>query len=637
MASYGYHGRILHIDLTSQSIRVEEPDEIFYRLYAGGGLLGVYYLLRETAPGIDPLGPDNLLTFANSVIAGYPASGLVRYIVSAKSPLTNGVGEARTEGRWAVSLKRSGYDALVFHGAATTPVGVLIDDGVVSLFDAGDLWTTTVGVATDRLESRFGSDVDVAAIGPAGENLVRFASIVSSRTNQVQRMGLGAVMGSKKLKAIVLRGGQLPPIADQATYDRVNANFERDIPGNTLSTWQKKLPGFAVWVHDVGLDTALDVENFRTGEFAAVDAYEKGNWLPHYKGVAPCPGCANDCMKVYHDDKNMADLDPRASAIHQEITGSMGPNIGTQSVSTLLRYNNLLNQLGMDPVSLGFTLSMAMELAEQGLLSSADTGGLDLRFGNAEATSAMIDLIAHCQGFGDVLAEGAKRAAAIIGRGAERYALHVKGLEMVSFEPRSQTNLATGFAVGPTGPRYDICEHDWDFDTQVGWEHSLEFARTLGILRRIPMDHLGIDKVRNFKALNNLWSGADALGFCIFAIAPTRALSLQIMTDMLAAITGWETSSHEILRWGERRNHLMRVYNNREGLTRADDWLPDRFFDDPVTAGPMKGAKLDRGQFREVLDFYYEMMGWDENGAPRRSTLTDHHLEWAWKESTPRA
>lgn len=630
MSHFGYHGRILHVDLAERTTRVEEPDEVFYRLYAGGGLLGTYFLLKETAPGIDPLGPDNLLVFANSVIAGYPAAGLVRYVVSAKSPLTNGVGEARTEGRWAVSLKRSGFDALVFHGASTLPVGVMIDEGVVSLFDAGDLWTTTVGEATDRLESRFGGDVDVASIGPAGENLVRFASIVSSRTNQVQRMGLGAVMGSKKLKAIVLRGGQLPPVADRATYDRVNANFERDIPTNTLSNWQKKLPGFAVWVHDVGLDTALDVENFRTGEFAAVEAYEKGHWLPHYKGVAPCPGCANDCMKIYHDDNTMADLDPRASAIHQEITGSMGPNIGTQDVSSLLRFNNVLNQLGMDPVSLGFTLSMAMELAEEGILSSAATDGLDLRFGDAAATSAMIHRIAQRQGFGDVLAEGAKRAAAIIGRGAERYALHVKGLEMVSFEPRSQANLATGFAVAPTGPRYDICEHDWDFDTQVGWEHSLEFARTLGILQRIPMEYLGIDKVRNFKALNNLWSGADALGFCIFAIAPTRALSLQIMTDMLAAITGWETSSYEILRWGERRNHLMRVYNNREGMTSADDWLPDRFFDDPITAGPKKGANLDRGRFREVLDFYYEMMGWDEQGAPRRSTLADHHLEWAW-------
>ncbi len=627
MSRFGYHGRILHIDLATRATSVEEPDDVFYRLYAGGALLGTYYLLKETEPGIDPLGPDNLLIFANSVVAGYPAAGLVRYVVSAKSPLTHGIAEARTEGAWAVSLKRSGYDALIFHGAASSPVGLMIDDGAVSFFDAGDLWGATVGETTDRLEASFGAGIDVAAIGPAGENLVRFASIVSSRTNQVQRTGLGAVMGAKKLKALVLRGGQLPPIADQAAYDRVNANFECDIATNTLSTWQKQLPGFAVWVHDHGLDAALDIENFRTAEFAAVDAYEKQRWLLHYRGVAPCPGCPNDCMKVYHSD-DMAGLDPRASAMHQEITGAMGPNIGTRDVPTLLRFNNLLNQLGMDPVSLGFTLSFAMECFEQGILTPADTDGLDLRFGDAAVTLTLVQRIARREGFGDILAEGCKRAAERIGRGSERFALHVKGLEMVPFEPRSQTNLATGFAVAPTGPRYDICEHDWDFDTHVGWDHSLEFARTLGILRRIPMDYLGAGKVRNYKALNNLWSAADALGYCIFAIAPTRALSLQIMTDMLAAITGWETSSYELLRWGERRNHLMRFYNNREGLAPADDWLPDRFFDEAITAGPKAGVKLDREGFRRVLQTYYEMMGWDENGHPRPATLYDHHLEW---------
>ena len=212
--------------------------------------------------------------------------------------------------------------------------------------------------------------------------------------------------------------------------------------------------------------------------------------------------------------------------------------------------------------------------------------------------------------------------------------MHVKGLELVPFEPRSQTNLGLGYATAPIGPRYDICEHDWDFDTAVGWEHSLEFARTLGILERIPMEFVGAKKVRNFKVLNNLWSGADALGYCIFAIAPTRALSLQIMTDMLAAITGWETSSYEILRWGERRNHLMRVYNNREGLTPADDWLPDRFFEEPIDSGAKEGVMLDRDDFRAAIRVYYEMMGWDENGAPRAGTLYDHHLEWTLAADT---
>ena len=622
---FGYHGKILHVDLNNQTTYVEEPPETFYRLYAGGGLLGTYYLVKETKAGVDPLSPDNLLIVANSVVAGYPAAGLVRYIVTAKSPLTNGIGETRCEGSWAVSLKKSGYDAIIIRGAAQTPIGLIIDDGEVSFFAADDLWGKTVGETTDALEAKFGSDIDAAAIGQAGEHLVRFASIVSSRTHQAQRMGMGAVMGSKMLKAIVLRGGALPALADPVAYDRINANFASDIPNNTLSNWQKELPGFAVWVHLVGLDAALTTENFRTATFAGVDAYEEEKWLPMYQGVSPCPGCANDCMKIYHAND---ELDPRASAIHQEITGTLGPNIGTTDIRVLLQFNNLCNQWGLDPVSLGFTLSFAMETFENDILTTDDTDGVDLRFGQHEAALEMTRRIVFREGLGDHLAEGSKRAAAKIGNGAERYALHVKGLELVPFEPRSQTNLALGYATAPIGPRYDICEHDWDFDTSVGWEHSLEFARTLGILERIPMEYVGARKVRNYKVLNNLWSGADALGYCIFAIAPTRALSLQIMTDMLAAITGWETSSYEILRWGERRNHLMRVYNNREGLTPADDWLPDRFFEDPIDSGVKQGVKLDAPAFREIIKVYYEMMGWDEYGNPRRATLYDHHLEW---------
>lgn len=622
---HGYHGKILHIELGSRSIRIEEPDEIFYRLYVGGGLLGTYYLLKETRPGIDPLSPDNLLIFTNSVIAGYPAAGLVRYIVTAKSPLTNGIGETRCEGSWAVSLKKSGYDAIIVHGAAEEPVGLMIDSGVVSFFEAGDLWGETVGESTDALEHKFGQGIDVAAIGPAGENLVRFANIISSRTHQAQRMGMGAVMGSKRLKAIVLRGGALPPIANPAAFDTVNANFARDISHNTLSNWQKQLPGFAVWVHLLGPESALNTENFRTNIFPAMDAYHADYWLPHYQGVAPCPGCANDCMKIYQAE---SDLDPRAGVVHQEITATLGPNIGATDIKVLLRFNNLCNQWGLDPVSLGFTLSFAMEAFEHGILTSDDTNGLDLRFGNHAAALEMARRIVCREGLGNVLAEGVRQAAAIIGKGAERYALHVKGLEMVPFEPRCQTNLALGYATAPIGPRYDICEHDWDFDIEVGWEHSLKFARTLGIMERIPMEYVGAKKVRNYKALNNLWSGADALGYCIFAIAPTRALSLQIMTDMLAAITGWETSSYEILRWGERRNHLLRVYNNREGMTLADDWLPDRFFDEPIDSGVKQGARLDRQAFRAAIETYYEMMGWDEHGVPRPATLYDHHLEW---------
>ena len=625
MSRPGYHGRILHLDLTRGETRVEEPPESLWRITGGAGILAARLLLEHTDPGIDPLGPDNLLVFANSVLSGFPLPGLARHVVCAKSPLTGGIGETRVEGPFSADLKRSGYDALVFHGAAGRPTGVVVEDGRASFFDASDLRGLATNEATDRLEARFGDGVGVAVIGPAGENLVRFASIVSHRTHQAQRMGMGAVMGAKNLKAIVLRGGSLPPLADSATCERLSAEFASAIPDNVLASWQKNRPGFAVWVHDHGIDAALDVDNFRTAAFAHADEYDKPRWAPYYRGVAPCPGCPNDCMKVYHVDGRG---DVRASAMHQEVTGAMGPNLGTPDVATLIGWNTRLNELGMDPVSLGFTLSMAMELHALGILTSADLDGVELRFGNVGAVETMIERIARREGAGDLLAEGSKRAAARIGAGAEAFAMHVKGLEMVPFEPRSQTNLATGFAVAPVGPRYDICEHDWDYDVNVGWGHTLELSRTLGILERIPMEHLGVDKVRNFKALNTLWSAADALGFCIFAVAPTRILDMEAMTVLTAAITGWNTSSFELMRFGERRNHLYRVYNNREGLGPADDTLPDRFFDEPISDGAKQGRRLDRDRFAEVIETYYEMMGWDSQGAPLRATLLDHHLEW---------
>jgi aldehyde:ferredoxin oxidoreductase len=280
--------------------------------------------------------------------------------------------------------------------------------------------------------------------------------------------------------------------------------------------------------------------------------------------------------------------------IHQEITGALGSNVGLVDLRVLFEANLRCNELGMDPDSLGFTLSMAMECAQEKVYT-ADQVELDLRFGD----------------------------------GAERFALNVKGLEMVPFEPRTQTNLALGYAVAPIGPRYDICEHDWDFDTRVGWAHTLDHSRTLGILDRIPMEQLSAEKVRNYKALATIRSGADALDFCIFAIAPTRVFSLQEMADMLAAVTGWDTSAYEIMRWGERRLHLMRLYNLGAGLTAADDTLPARFFDEPIHEGDWAGTRLDRAKFEEAVRTYYVMMEWDLGGRPRRETLIDHHLEWA--------
>jgi aldehyde:ferredoxin oxidoreductase len=658
MSRPGYHGKVLHVDLATRRSWIEEPGDPFWRVYGGGGLLATYYLIKESPPRIDAFDPRNLLIFTSSVVAGHPYAGLSRFTVAAKSPLTGGIGETRCEGPFGMALKGSGADTVIFHGAASEPlIATFGEDGQVSFMDAGPAWGQPVSHTVDWLETQLGDGIfSSAVVGPAGENLVRYASIVTERSYQAARMGMGAVMGSKRLKAVVIRGnpGGLPPVADAAACAAITERYRARMRTNSLTRWQLEPPGFAAWVHLHGIDAALCVRNYSDSMFTAADAYAAERFMAHYRHEGHCPGCPNNCIKFFGTGDDST-YDPRAGGIHQEITGALGPNLAIGDLPTVLQANILCNELGLDPTSLGFTLSLVMECMERGIViensprevpvgfreRAADQAAgpkqpappsqdlRSLRFGDRSALLEAIPLIAYRRGFGDLLAEGSRRVAARIGGGAESLALHVKGLEMVCFEPRTQTNLALGYATAPIGPRYDICEHDWDFDTRVGWEHTLESSRTLGILERIPMDYLGEDKVRNFKALATLWSAADALDFCIFAIAPTRVLTLQEMAELLGAVTGWNTSAYEIMRYGERRLHLMRVYNLREGLTAEDDTLPSRFFDEPIHSGQWAGKCLDRGEFARAIRTYYRMMGWDDEGRPRRETLVDHHLEWA--------
>ena len=563
-------------------------------------------------------------------MAGQPYVGLARCTVAAKSPLTGGVGETRCDGPFAAALKGSGADTLIFHGAAERPVLVLIEDSQVSFNDAAPLWGLPVSQTVDLLEARFGQAIHTAVIGPAGERLVRFASIVSDRAYQAPRMGLGAVMGSKRIKAVVIRGESFPPVANPDRCADITKLYQQRMMENPLTRWQYEPPGFSAWVHTHGTDAALCTHNFRDSVFAGADEYRPSVYMKFYRHDGICPGCPNHCFKFFGSGDDVH-YDPRAGAMHQEITGTLGPNLGIADVEFIVKANILCNELGLDPTSLGFSLSFAMECLDNGALDEV-TVGLPLRFGNANAALQMISQIARREGFGDTLAEGVKRAADRIGGHASRFAMHVKGLELAVFEPRTQTNLALGYATAAIGPRFDICEHDWDYDTETGWPHTMDGSLTLGILERVPMAELSDRKVKNYKVLNTIWSGCDVLDLNVYVAAPTRALRLGEMAELLGAITGWDTSSFELMKLGERRNHLMRIYNLREGLTADDDTLPNRFFDEPISQGKWAGTRLDRDAFRARITTYYRMMGWDDAGFPRFETLLDHDLDWTIRE-----
>ena len=615
---------MLRVDLDKSTWHIETPDENFYRRYIGNGIMGAYYLLKETRANIDALDAENLLMFFSGAVGGLEAPGLARFVVCGKSPVTGGIGESRCEGPFAIALKASGFDGIIIKGAAKTPKMLIINDGEASIENADELWGKSIGAATEEIEKRY-PGASSAVIGPAGENRVRFANIVSDYSHQASRAGMGAVMGSKNLKAVVIKGKKLPKAYDEAALKELYNWFDAKMRKNVLSMWQYDRPGFGVWIHTHGIDASLCVNNYQSATCDYTDNYNPENFAQYYKGEAKCPGCPNNCIKLYTAPEDNA----RAGGLHQEAAGSLGPNIGCENIETIIRANTLCNELGMDPNSLGYTISFAMECVQRGLL---DSQGLNLSFSDDADVLKLIRMIASREGLGDLLAEGSARAAKKLGNDASRYSMAVKGNEMTAFEARSQTNLALGFATASVGPRYEICEHDWDFDTQVGWSHTLDYCRTIGILDRIPMEHLGKDKVRNFKALNNLWSAADGLGICLFATAPTRVYSLEDMARVVHIVTGWETSSYEVMRIGELRNHIFRFYNYREGLTAADDKLPDRFFEEPIDFGTHKGVKLDRNKFKEAIELYYDMMGWDKTGKPKESTLFDFGLDWLCQE-----
>ncbi len=617
--NFGYHGKLLYVDLSKETFEVQEPDQIEYRRYGSGSVMAVSKLLRETSSNLDAFDPRAYLMFFNGILGGNEAPGLSRFTITGKSPLTGGIGEARCEGPFARALKKTGYDGLVILGKSETPVTLVIEDGVPNLVPAKHIWGNKVGDSVKIISEDY-PDASTAVIGPAGENKVRFANVICDQNHQASRAGMGAVMGSKNLKAVVLVGGTAPDLYAPDEVNKISKVFEEKMHKNVLSMWQHDRPGFGAWIHTHGIDAALGVNNYQTNECDYTDEYTPEKFAKYYKGESPCSYCPNNCIKRYATDTD----DEFMGGLHQEALGSLGPNLGNSDLSKIIKSNVLCNEYGMDPNALGFTISFAQESVENSLIDT----DLNLDFSAEVDLEILTVMIAERKGLGDILAEGAAKAAEKIGNNAKKHALTVKGNEIVSTECRSQTNLALGYATAAVGPRYDICEHDWDYDTEVGWDHTMDYSRTVGILERIPMYYTGHEKVKDYKALNNLWSAVDALGMCIFASAPTRVYSLEDMADLFHQITGFETSSYEIMRLGELKNHLFRLYNYREGMAKEDDDLPDRFFEQEINAGALKGKKLDRKQFAKNIAFYYEMMGWDENGLPKKSTLSDYGVEW---------
>ncbi len=623
--NHGSTAQVLRVNLTNGSIEVEELSEDFYRLYPGGKALAGYILLNEMPPHTEPFAPENVLVLANGLLTGAPVSTATRYVASARSPLTNGYGESEAGGFWGPELKMAGFEAIVVTGKSPEPVYLWIKEGEAEIRPASHLWGRLTAEVQGAIRAELGDDkIQVLQIGPAGENLVRFAGITNNLRHFNGRNGMGAVMGSKNLRAVAVRGHtRYQKIAhDPKSLLNLGRKLAQRVKENPQS-WGLQNTGTPGLVEPLNAGGILPTRNFLQGAFENVDdvkweAYESE--LLTARGS--CYACAIRC-------KREVAVDGRASVYggpEYETVGSFGPNCGVNDLQAIAKANELCNAYMLDSISTGSTISFAMECFEHGLIRLEDTDGLDLRFGNAQAMLEMVERIAKRQGLGDLLAEGTLRAAQKIGGDALFFAMQVKGQELPMHEPRGKYNVGMGYAISEIGADHLVVAHD----TMLANKEALPFkhAQPLGITEAQPARSLNNEKMRQFYILEKLTSLEKVIGYCFFGPAPRSYILMEEVLESVNAATNWDMTLDDLLEIGERATNMARVFNAREGFSRKDDTLPERLFT-PLENGALEGEVFPRDEFESALTVLYGLKGWDpETGIPTRERLEALSLGW---------
>jgi aldehyde:ferredoxin oxidoreductase len=636
--AYGYTGKILHVNLTSGQITVEQPDEAFYRKYMGGSALAMHYLLKDMPAGVDPLGPDNILVLALSVLTGTAISGQSRMTAAAKSPLTGAIGDAQCGGFWPAELKFAGFDAVILRGKAEKPTYLWIHDGEVELRDAAHLWGKITGDAETQIRTELGDDkIEVLQVGPAGEKGVRFAAIMNMSNRANGRTGLGAVMGSKNLKAVAVRGKAHPEVADKARLNELAKWGAGRVPESGIAGLSKYGTAETTGVNNT-LGT-LPTFNYNSGTFDKWEAIDgttmydtilrgAGEGKQNREGRDTCYACTVRCKRVAEITTGKHQAHPRYGGPEYETTSTFGNYCGISDLAAIARANEICNQYGMDTISCGATIAWAFEAFNEGKLTTADTGGLDLTWGNADSMVALTEQIARRQGFGNTLAEGSERAAKSIGRGTEAYLITSHGQEAPAHMPQVKRSLAVIYATNPFGADHQSSEHDPAIEDDFGG--YTERLGAMGFTERVDSRSLGQDKLRFAVETQYMYSALDSVNLCQFVYGPAWQLyGPTDLVDTVKAVTGWDVDLAELQKLGERRLNMMRAFNAREGIDRKDDKLPEKFFKQALKGGTSDGWKLDQAEFEAALDTYFGLCGWDvQTGIPTRSKLNGLGLDW---------
>lgn len=613
---HGYAGNILRVNLSDSTVSVETPGESFYRTYFGGTGFISYYLLEELPKGVDPLSPENMLIFALGPMTGHPLAGSGRNSVGAKSPLTGAIGFSEAGGFWGAELKKAGFDAIIITGRSEQPCYIYVRDGRAEIRDGRSIWGKTTGEVEDILREETGEPhLRVAQCGIAGENKVRYACVLNDVTHAYGRSGMGAVMGSKNLRAIAVRGTLEIPTADRDKILELAKSMATDRRKNWEGFRDTGTAGGVVSLHN---QSALPTMNFKYGQF---DGHQKISGQTMRDTVLVnrdnCYACPVHCKRVVKTG-DPYNVDPRYGGPEYETIGSLGSTCGVDDLPAVCKGNELCNAYGLDTISTGVSIAFAMECYEKGILSRDDLDGIDARFGNPLAMLALLEKIAGREGIGDLLAEGTLRAARKLGAGSEDFAMQVKGQEIPMHEPRLKMGLGVGYALSPTGA--DHCHNIHD----TGFVKGNQGARAYGILDPLPLDDLGPEKVRLLSYMLSRRHFGNCVGICDFV-----GWQDDDMVAMVRAATGWNSSILELLKVGERAMTLARLFNLREGFTDKDDILPKRFYE-PFATGPLAGVAPTPLQIETAKRDYYEMMGWDrDTGIPSRGKAMELGIQWA--------
>jgi aldehyde:ferredoxin oxidoreductase len=626
---YGYRGKILHVDLNNRKVEVEEKDDTFYRSYLGGRGIGYHYLLKEVPPRIDPFSPENMLILATGVMTGSPLAASCRFSAVGKSPLTGAAGESEAAGFFGPELKMAGFDAIVFRGRADKPIYLWVTDGKAEIRDASHLVDQGAREVEDAIRKEMGSNkIRVAQTGLAGMNRVRFANITNNLGHFNGRNGFGALMGSKNVRAVAALGTEKIPFFDLEFLRRTAQNYARTFKDNPLGS-TLYVYGTTAFCGILSAGGALPVDNFRRSALedatpVSGDTYNEV-LLKKRKG---CYGCPIRCKRGIAVVDAKYGVDSRYGGPEYETMAALGTNLNILDLKAIAKGNEICNRYCMDTISAGMIIAFACECFEKGVITKADTDGLELRFGDADLMIQLLEMMARREGFGDLLAEGVARLAQKWGVVNQPYHLSVKGQELPMHDPRAKVGVGMGYAFSTYGADHMNAPHDPFFVDENSF--MFQSVKPLGIYKPMHATDITVEKVRTYALLDTLWKMQDALGLCVFGYAPRGAMTLDLMVRCLNAITGWNASLFELMKAAERGTMLARAFNSREGFTIKDDRLPGRLFD-PKPDGPESGKRIfAQEDFDKAITLLYEIIGCDsETGRPHRGKLLELGLQWA--------